>query len=116
MLKYLDLFAGAGGVSLGLKAAGFSCVGVVEMDDRAAASYRLNFPDHIDEAPLVRLGAKEGDARLLEPHRVRRTLARAGVGEGELDLLTAGPPCQGFSHVGRSKLDSLARQRGAFQQ
>jgi hypothetical protein len=41
MLTYLDLFAGAGGVSLGLKAAGFSCVGVAEMDNRAAASYRL---------------------------------------------------------------------------
>lgn len=115
MPTYLDLFAGAGGISLGLKAAGFSCVGVVEMEDRAAASYRLNFADHINGAPLVRLGAEEGDARLLEPHRVRRTLARAGVGEGELDLLVAGPPCQGFSHVGRSKLDSLARQRGAFQ-
>ncbi|MGH3145079.1 MAG: DNA cytosine methyltransferase [Rubrobacter sp.] len=99
MLRYLDLFAGAGGISLGLKAAGFSCVGVVEMDDRAAASYRLNFPDHTDEAALIRLRAAEGDARLLKPHQVQRTLARAGVGEGELDLLVAGPPCQGFTHM-----------------
>ena len=99
MLRYLDFFAGVGGISLGLKAAGFSCVGVVKMDDRAAASYRFNFPDHTDEAALVRLGAAEGDARLLKPHQVQRTLARAGVGEGELDLLVAGPPCQGFSHM-----------------
>jgi DNA (cytosine-5)-methyltransferase 1 len=108
-------FCRSGGISLGLKTAGFSCVGVVEMDDRAAASYRLNFPDHTDEAALVRLGSAEGDARLLKPHHVLRTLARAGVGEGELDLLVAGPPCQGFSRIGRSKLDSLVRQRGAFQ-
>ncbi len=99
MLRYLNLFAGAGGISLGLKAAGFSCVGVKKMDDRAVASYRFNFPDHTDEAALIRLGAAEGDARLLKPHQVQRTLARAGVGEGELDLLVAGPPCQGFSHM-----------------
>ena len=48
---------------------------------------------------LIRLGAAEGDARLLKPHQVQRTLARAGVGEGELDLLVAGSPCQGFSHM-----------------
>ncbi len=98
MLRYLDLFAGAGGISLGLKA-GFSCVGVLEIDDRTAASYRLNFPDHTDEAALIRLGAAEGDSPLLKPHQVQRTLARAGVGEGELDLLVAGPPRQGFSHM-----------------
>jgi site-specific DNA-cytosine methylase len=86
-------------MSLGLKAAGFSCVGVVEMDDRAAASYRLNFPDHTDEAALIRLGAAEGDARLLKPHQVPlhpRVLTSAA---GELDLLVAGSPCQGFSHM-----------------
>lgn len=99
MLRYIDLFAGAGGISLGLKAAGFSCVGVVEMDDRAAASYRLNFPDHTDEAALIRLGAAEDDARLLKPHQVplhSRVLTSAA---GELDLLVAGSPSQGFSHV-----------------
>ena len=99
MLRYLDFFAGVGSISLGLKAAGFSCVGVVKMDDRAAASYRFNFPDHTDEAALIRLGAAEGDARLLKPHQVPlhpRVLTSAA---GELDLLVAGSPCQGFSHM-----------------
>ncbi len=99
MLRYLDFSAGVGGISLGLKAAGFSCVGVVKMDDRAAASYRFNFPDHTDEAALIRLGAAEGDARLLKPHQVSlhpRVLTSAA---GELDLLVVGSPCQGFSHM-----------------
>jgi len=99
MLKYLDFFAGVGSISLGLKAAGFSCVGVVKMDDRAAASYRVNFPDHTDEAALIRLGAAEGDARLLKPHQVPlhpRVLTPAA---GELDLLVAGSPRQCFPHM-----------------
>ena len=99
MLRYLDFFAGVGGISLGLKAAGFSCVGVVKMDDRAAASCRLNLLDHTDEAALIRLGAAESDARLLKPHQVPlhpRVLTSAA---GELDLLVAGSPCQGFSHM-----------------
>lgn len=97
MLRYVDLFAGAEGIPLDLKAAGFSCVGVMEMADRAAASYRLDFPDHTYEAALIRLRA--ADACLLKPHQLQRTLARAGVGEGELALLVAGPPCQGFSRM-----------------
>ena len=83
--------------------------------DNLVASYRSNFRDHIDKAPLVRLGAEEGDARLLRPHQVRRTLADASVKEGKPDLLAAEPPGQGFSHVGRSKLDRFAKQRGVFQ-
>src|SRR4028119_2195600 len=98
MLRYLDFFVGVESISLGLKAAGFSCVGVVKMDDRAA-SYQFNFPDHTDEAALIRLGAAEGDALLLKPHQVPlhpRVLTSAA---GELDLLVVGSPCQGFSHM-----------------
>jgi site-specific DNA-cytosine methylase len=99
MLRNLDPFAEAGGIPLGLKAVSFSCVGVAEMDDRAAASYRLNFIGQTDKVVLTRLGVAEGDARLLKPHEVQRTLARAGVGEGERDLLVAGSPCQCFQHM-----------------
>src|SRR4028119_1835353 len=102
MLRYLDFFTGVGSTSLGLKAAGFSCVGVMKMDDRAAASYRFNFPDHTDEAALIRLGAAEGDVRLLKPHQVPlhpRVLRMLTPAAGELGLLVASSPCQGFSHM-----------------
>ena len=99
MLRYLDFFAKVGGISPGLKAAGFSCVGVVKMDDRAAASYRFNFPDHTDEAALIRLGAAEGDARLLKPHQIPLHPCVLTPAAGELNPLIAGSPCQGFSHM-----------------
>jgi site-specific DNA-cytosine methylase len=99
MLGYLDFFAGVGGTSLGLKAAGLSCVGVVKMDDRPVASYRFKIPDHTDEAALIRLGAAEGDARLLTPHQVPLHARVLTFAAGELDLLVAGAPRQGFSHM-----------------
>ena len=43
---FIDLFAGAGGFSLGFTRAGFTCVGVVENDLRASETYKLNFPQH----------------------------------------------------------------------
>src|SRR5215213_6474481 len=75
MPTYLDIFAGAGGLSLGLEAAGFDCVGAVELDPRAAESYRLNFPG-ISRAPFVRLGS-EGDVRQIRPALIRDALAGA---------------------------------------
>src|SRR5918997_4366977 len=90
MLRYLDLFAGARRISLGLKAGGFSCEGVVKMYERAVASYRFDFPDHTDEAALLRLGAAEGDARLLKPHQVPLHPRLLTSAAGELGLLVAG--------------------------
>ncbi len=103
----LDLFAGAGGFSLGLEAGGFESVGAIEIDEVAGSSYRKNFGDR----PVSFLG-ESGDLREVSALEIRERLEGAGV--EELDLLAASPPCQGFSRVGRGKLDSMASQRGAF--
>ncbi len=84
-LTAIDLFAGAGGFSLGLRAAGFRILGAADNWTPAMASYRTNFLDH----PIVDvdLGAVNG-----------RKLTRAlGVAVGDVDLVVGGPPCQGFS-------------------
>jgi len=109
---FLDLFAGAGGFSLGLSAAGFRCFGVVERDARCAETHAKNFPDHA-QAPLSRLGPDLGDITRLSEQEVRRVVEASG--SPEIDIVAGGPPCQGFSRVGRGKLDSLARRRGAFR-
>lgn len=81
----LDLFSGCGGLTEGLKQAGFRVLGAVEIDKVAAETYRLNHPTvHLWRRNILSLSVPE----------VMRTLA---LKAGELDLLAGCPPCQGFS-------------------
>lgn len=89
----VDTFSGTGGSSLGLELAGFRELLAVEFDDHAAESFRLNFSD-------TRLF--HGDIKDLT---VRQALTLTGLREGELDLFTGSPPCQGFSTSGQRKLN-----------
>ncbi len=81
----VDLFSGCGGLTLGLKQAGFRVLGAVEMDTAAAKTYKSNHKG-------VRL--KNLDIRKLSAEGLRRELK---IDRGELDLLAGCPPCQGFS-------------------
>jgi len=81
----IDLFAGCGGLTCGLKKAGFNVVGAVELNTLAAESYRQNH----DEVDLI-----EEDIRKVDPEKWMTDL---GLEEGDLDLLAGCPPCQGFS-------------------
>jgi DNA (cytosine-5)-methyltransferase 1 len=83
----IDLFSGAGGLSLGLRWAGFRVIGAVEVDALAAETYRVNFRG-------IRLW--ETDIKSLPIAQIRREV---GLKPGELDLLAGCPPCQGFSSL-----------------
>jgi DNA (cytosine-5)-methyltransferase 1 len=84
-LRAIDLFAGAGGLSQGLKRAGFGVVAAIEFDDVAAATYRKNYPETL---------MLESDITQVSVTTLRRQLQ---LSRGELDLLAGCPPCQGFS-------------------
>lgn len=84
-LTALDLFAGAGGLSEGLREAGFSGLYANEISKRYAQTYAQNHP----EAKVDSRDIRKVDAR-----KVRSAL---GLAKGELDLIAGGPPCQGFS-------------------
>jgi DNA (cytosine-5)-methyltransferase 1 len=84
-LTAIDLFCGAGGVSVGLKQAGFRVLGAVDVSELAARTYRLNH-----RATKV----WRRNIRNLSP---REVLDALGLETSDLDLLAGCPPCQGFS-------------------
>ena len=85
-----DLFSGAGGLSLGLRDAGFQVVIGVDHYAEAVETHRHHFP------------GLTADWDLAEPTRVEE-VARL-VQEGSIDLVAGGPPCQPFSKAGRSMI------------
>lgn len=83
--KAVDLFCGCGGIAVGLRSAGFNVLAGVDIEKKYLASFSWNFP----EAAALNL-----DITTVSPESLMQTV---GVVRGELDLLTGGPPCQGFS-------------------
>ena len=108
--RVVDLFAGAGGLTLGLKAAGFRAVSAVEMSAMAAETYYRNFisrdpvswQDHLARGAGDQLRAGLGVCSTHDALSHADTL-RQLIGEDSLDLLAGGPPCQGFSLAGLRK-------------
>ena len=100
--KAIDLFAGPGGLSLGLKEAGFDIVAAVEGDADAGATYRHNIGNHTEIQDITNFS----------PRKLRKKLESKGVLEpGEaLSLVAGGPPCPGFSLIGRSKIMDLIKK------
>ena len=84
-LSFIDLFAGAGGLSEGLTEAGFHCLFANEIMPVYALTYRRNHPQ---------TRVTTADIRGLDPFLI---LDELGLERGQLDLMAGGPPCQGFS-------------------
>jgi DNA (cytosine-5)-methyltransferase 1 len=93
-----DLFAGAGGLSWGWHAAGYRPLVAIDLDPAAARTYELNF----SSAHTVILNRDLGDTA---PEELVRDLG--GERPDGLFVISGGPPCQGWSKVGRGKLRSL---------
>jgi DNA (cytosine-5)-methyltransferase 1 len=89
----VDLFAGAGGMSLGFEQAGFDVIAAVEVDPIHAAVHSFNFPDC---AILCK------DASTVTGDEIRKA---AGIHDRKVDLVFGGAPCQGFSLIGQRAMD-----------
>jgi len=86
-LNSLDLFSGIGGLSLGLKEAGFDVLASIEIDEYAVKGYKLNHPDTI---------VYDEDIRNFDTDKIKKLLK-----DEPLHLLAGCPPCQGFSSIRR---------------
>ncbi|MBB4143237.1 DNA cytosine methyltransferase [Rhizobium rhizoryzae] len=96
-MRVVELFCGAGGMSLGLKKAGLRVVGAFDVMPDAVATYRANVGDHVHEVDLTDVLSIIPRIRELGP-----------------DLITGGPPCQDYSIAGRREEGLNARLTLAF--
>ena len=89
----VDLFAGAGGMTLGFEKAGFDVLAAVELDPIHCAIHEFNFPFwSILCASVEKISGK----------KIRR---RSLIKNKEIDVVFGGSPCQGFSMMGKRALD-----------
>lgn len=100
--KFVDLFAGCGGLSLGLSLAGIRGIFAIERDNMAFETFFANFVGddspkaHRFEWPSWLDQQAWGIDEVLDEHKVSLEQMR-----GTVDILAGGPPCQGFSFAGR---------------
>jgi DNA (cytosine-5)-methyltransferase 1 len=98
-MNCIDLFCGCGGMTLGFKWAGFNSIIASDIDENCGKTIRKNFP----ETTFI-----EGDISTIE-----REVFDKFINKREVDVITGGPPCQGFSlaNKNRNKIEDDPRNK-----
>ncbi|MCH9297424.1 DNA cytosine methyltransferase [Pantoea allii] len=95
--KVIDLFSGAGGMSAGFEMAGFKISASIELMSKYAQTHALNFPNcHTLSEDITNISPAEF-AEL------------TGLSPRDSLVIIGGPPCQTFSSIGRSKIESIIK-------
>ena len=104
MLKTIDLFAGAGGLSLGFKMTGqFELVAAAEINANAKATYKKNLVGNNDGFTFI-------------DNVVGYDFAQLSEKVGGIDIVIGGPPCQGFSNANRQKNHLISMNNGLVKE
>lgn len=98
-INYIDLFSGAGGMSLGFDQVGFNNIFSIDIEPRFCETYKTNFPKHnLIQKDISKLSNEEISSL---------------IGNQIIDVIIGGPPCQGFSmagNIGRKFIDDSRNQ------
>jgi len=98
-INYIDLFSGAGGMSLGFDQVGFNNIFSIDIEPRFCETYKTNFPKHnLIQKDISKLSNEE---------------IKSLIGNKNIDVIIGGPPCQGFSmagNIGRKFIDDSRNQ------
>lgn len=113
---FIDLFAGCGGLSLGLENAGFLPIFVNELNQYAMETYLAN-RQSVNSLLAKKYHSFDVKQMVLPPNYfadLKRGFKQdygIDVDRGEVDLITGGPPCQGFSGIGHRRSYSVEKQQ-----
>lgn len=100
-LSFVELFGVPGGLSMGFELAGMKSVGALDIFKPGIETYRKNFPKVKKENVVCE------DASV--PNVVEKFQKTTSLKKGDIDIIIGGPPCQGFSTMGRIKMASLVK-------
>ncbi len=106
-LKAIELFAGAGGMMIGLQWAGLEVVAAVEIDKWCVSTLTHNKAKAFPKAKIIQV-----DICTLSGEDL---LKKVGLAKGQLDLLSGGPPCQGFSTASSTRSATDPRSKLMWQ-
>jgi len=112
--SFIDLFAGCGGLSLGLEQAGFNPVYVNELNNDALNTYLVNRSEykHLSSKEFHSKDIKElsGSKKNLEALS-KNLKSKFNIKKGDLSLVVGGPPCQGYSGIGHRRSYKVDKEK-----
>ena len=111
---FIDLFAGCGGLSLGLEQAGFNPVYVNELNNDALNTYLINRSEYkyLNSKEFHSNDIKElsGSKKKLE-ELSKNLKSKFNIKKGDLSLVVGGPPCQGYSGIGHRRSYKVDKEK-----
>lgn len=111
--RLLELCSGCGGLSLGMKMAGFQLAAHIESNNQANATYAANFAP--DDSDRQKQWSRSRDITSQSMNELIEDFGLSGSPHNAFDVLAAGLPCQAFARIGRPKLRSINGDEDAFK-